>query len=77
MPTPLKRKVQFDLSVRPNLPTAYELLVEQMGMAKAPLFLLAEEPAIRMWVRTHKNQRYIPENLLAAMGESVLAEDWE
>jgi hypothetical protein len=46
-------------------------------MTKAPLFLLAEEPAIQSWVRSHKNQRYVPEPLLVALGEKVYAEGWE
>ena len=66
-----------EVPVPPARPTAYELLIEQMGMTKAPLFLLAEEPAIRRWVKSHKNSRYVPEAHLNALGAHVCIEDWQ
>jgi hypothetical protein len=66
-----------DIEIRPAGPTDYDLLLEHLGMTQAPLILLAEDPAIQSWVHSHKNKRYVPESLLHALGEKVVAEGWE
>ncbi len=42
-----------------------------------PEHLLHTDPRIRRWVHQNKNYRYVPEFLLAALGERVVVEAWK
>jgi hypothetical protein len=66
-----------EIEAPPPKPSAFELLTEELGLSRAPLWMWAENPAIRQWVKSHKNSKYVPEDLLAALGAHVCTEDWQ
>lgn len=65
-----------EIPAPPPKPTEFELMTERVGLAKAP-HLWAYDNAIRAWVKAHKNTRYVPESLLAALDMRACVEDWQ
>jgi hypothetical protein len=55
----------------PQEPTAFERLTQKLGLHTAP-HLWPHDQTLRRWVHVHKNSRYVPESLLAALDERVL-----
>jgi hypothetical protein len=68
--------VAHEIPVPPAQPTEFERMTERVGLAKAP-HLWAYDNAIRRWVKAHKNTRYVPEDLLAALDMRACVEDWQ
>jgi hypothetical protein len=58
-------------ALAPAEPTAFERLTQKLGLHAAP-HLWPHDQTLRRWVHVHKNSRYIPESLLAALDERVL-----
>jgi hypothetical protein len=57
----------------PAQPTEFEQLTKRLGLHSAP-HLWPHHRALRAWVHKHKNKRYVPESLLAALDERVVIE---
>ena len=53
----------------PDLPTAFELKVQRLGLADQPE-TWPYSKRLRAWVKANKNSRYIPEDLIRDMGLS-------
>jgi hypothetical protein len=66
-----------DIPVPPAKPTAFELMTEELGLSGAPLWMWSENPQLRRWVKSNRNSKFVPEELLNLLGLRVLAEDQE
>lgn len=64
-----------ELPLPPAKPTEFELVTERLGISNAP-HLWAHDAALRVWVKKHRNNRYIPESLLDQLGIGVCVEDY-
>jgi len=54
-------------AVRPNLPTAFEQLVAEVGLPNRP-DLWPYNDKLRNFAKRQRKHRYIPESYLAALG---------
>lgn len=53
----------------PDEPTAFEQKVKRLGLANSPE-KWPQSVALRAWVKSHKNSRYVPEWLVQELGLS-------
>lgn len=57
----------------PAIPTAFELEAKRLRLETFEERI--KSPTLKMWVQRNCNTRFVPENVLKAMGINVLAED--
>ena len=62
------------LDVAPPAPTQFEIVLRRLQLDSTP-HLWSRDAALRAWVKANKNQRYVPEDLLAAFGMHVILSD--
>jgi hypothetical protein len=55
-------------------PTQFEIVVARLKLADVP-HLWPYSPQLKAWAKAHKNQKYIPEHLLAAWDFHVVLGD--
>jgi hypothetical protein len=67
--------VTRELAPAAAIPTQFEITVHRLQLDDAP-HLWAQDPALRQWVKVNKNQRYVPEELLNALGMHVILSDY-
>jgi hypothetical protein len=60
--------------IEPVRPTKFELVVRQLRLENDPQCWVISN-TLRQWAKMHKNQRYVPEELLAAWDMHVVMED--
>jgi hypothetical protein len=64
-----------DVAPQPAPPTQFETIVHRLQLDNAP-HRWPTHSALRQWVKANKNQRYVPEELLNAMGMHVILSDY-
>jgi hypothetical protein len=79
MATPLQRQWSSGLLEArtrpvPAKPTKFDLVVRQLRLENDPQ-CWPISPTLKMWAKKHRNQFYVPEELLAAWKLHVLVED--